>query len=504
MINSVWIYILVAGVVMIITGIWAVSNRSQKVILSERVAYKDQNISELKEQLETSGQEIGNLRNQLETANLKVSAAEQKLLFMSNLESQLETKDQELTRLLQQITILREENAQLTTRLEEEIKGREEKLALIREAQTELSDAFKAMSARALQANNQAFLDLATATLEKYQENARGDLKMRQQAIYQVMQPLKESLQKVDLQIRELEKARTSAYSSLTEQVKQMATTQMQLQNETGNLVRALRTPSVRGRWGEIQLKRVVEMAGMLEYCDFYQQESRTTEEGRLRPDMVIRFPNQKQVVVDSKTPLQAYLDALEAESETVRQAKLQDHARQVRTHVNQLGSKNYWSQFKPAPEFVVLFLPGEAFFSAALEKDPSLIEYGAEQQVIIATPTTLIALLRTVAYGWKQDKINRNTELISELGKNLYDRLRVMADYFTDMRRALDRTIEAYNRAVGSFEHRVLVSARKFKELGASNGKDIEILPIIDKIPRNLSSEKWLAAGSDDQDDSC
>lgn len=370
-----------------------------------------------------------------------------------------------------------------------EREAAQKNLDILNDAQARLSDAFKALSREALDTNNRMFLDLARATLDRYQEGARGDLDLRRQAVDQLVAPMKESLAGVDAKIRELENARLQAYTSLTEQVRSLADTQVRLQAETSNLVTALRSPSVRGRWGEIQLKSVVEFAGMVEYCDFVRQETASTEEGRLRPDMIVRLPNGRNIVVDSKVPLAAYLDALQAPDEPTRAARLQDHARQVRAHFTALGAKAYWEQFQPSPEFVVLFLPGESFFSAALEQDPSLIEYGVSRNVVIATPTTLIALLKAVHYGWKQEQVARNAQEISDLGKELYNRIATFAGHFEELRKGLDKAVESYNKAVSSFERRVLVQARRLKDLGASTGADIEPAEVIDHTPRSLQS---------------
>jgi DNA recombination protein RmuC len=405
-----------------------------------------------------------------------------------------------LSLLQQELGVLRAEAAK-TAKLKSEMdrlegtvaaerKANEEKAALLNRMEEKLRESFQALSAEALKSNNQAFLHLAQSTLEKFQSEAKGDLELRQQAVENLVAPIGESLKKVDDQIRQMESVRDRAYGDLTAQVRSLITTQEKLQSETGNLVRALRTPHVRGRWGEIQLRRVVEIAGMLPYCDFVEQETVTTSAGRLRPDLIVKLPGGKNVVVDAKTPLLAYLDAIETTDDEVRRQKLTEHTAQVRSHMEKLSSKAYQEQFEPTPEFVVMFLPGETFFSAALEQEPGLIERGVAQKVIPASPTTLIALLKAVAYGWNQEKLARNAKEISALGKELHDRLRLLGAHVEGVGKGLDRAVESYNKAVGSLESRVMVSARKFVELGAPVTEEIAELSPIETTTRNLTLE--------------
>jgi DNA recombination protein RmuC len=362
---------------------------------------------------------------------------------------------------------------------------------VLRWRKQETEAAFKALSSDALARNNQAFLDLAKTALAETQQAARGDLERRQQAIGEIVAPVRTSLDKVDSKIQELEKARTGAYAALQEQVRSLLETQSQLRTETGKLVTALRTPGVRGHWGEMQLRRVVEMAGMLDHCDFVTQTVVASEEARIRPDLLVRLPAGKTIVVDAKTPLEAYLLAVEAGDEQTRKARFADHARQVRAHLMALGRKSYWEQFDQAPEFAVLFLPGECFFSAALESDASLIEFGVEQNIILATPTTLIALLRAVAYGWRHEKLAQNAAEISTLGKELYKRLSDMGEHWNRVGKSLERAVEAYNCAVGSLESRVMVSARKFADLKtAPLGVEIAELEPVEKALRMVQGE--------------
>ena len=383
--------------------------------------------------------------------------------------------------------------AELETALTKEREAAVEKLSLLDDAQRKLREAFSALSADALRANNLQFLDLAKASLEKFQETARGDLDKREQAIHQLVKPVSETLGKFDTKLRELETLREGAYQAIRTQLTGLAETQDKLRAETGNLVKALRAPQVRGRWGEIQLKRVVELAGMLDHCDFLEQPTSTNDDGRLRPDLVVKLPGGKNVVVDAKAPLAAYLESLEAPTEALRIEKLRAHARQIRDHLRALGQKSYWEQFQPAPEFVVLFLPGETFFSAALEQDPALIEEGVNQRVILATPTTLIALLKAVSYGWRQESLAINAAEISELGRELHERLATMGEHFVGLGERLDKAVDYYNKTVTSLETRVFVTARRFTQLGAGGKTEIPTAEPVEKQPRALQAPELL-----------
>jgi DNA recombination protein RmuC len=380
------------------------------------------------------------------------------------------------------------ETAALRVELEHEQARSAEKEALLEKTERDLTARFDALAADALRKNNESFLELASAKLGQ-----------KEQAVEHLVAPLKESLQKVDGKLQELEVARKGAYSSLAEQVRQLTETQKELRSETGNLVSALRDrPNVRGRWGEIQLRRVVEMAGMIEHCDFETQAHVATADGAIRPDLVVKMPGGGSVVVDAKVAGQAYIESLECKDDEARTLKLRDHARQVRDHVTKLGAKNYWSQFERTPDFVVLFLPGETFLSAALEQDPALIEESFNNRVLIATPTTLIGLLRTVAYGWRQETIAESAKEVSELGRELYKRLATLTEHFSKVGDRLQSAVRAYNDSVGSFERSVLPGARKLKDHGITSTSDLAELKEIELTVRTVKTPELPAAVPD------
>lgn len=339
----------------------------------------------------------------------------------------------------------------------------------------EMETRFATLSRQALEGSYRRFLELAGHELDKRTERGGRELEKKEEQIRQLLAPMQESLAGVDQLVRNLDRERTRTYADMMAHLEQMQTTQRALRQETNHLVQALKKPQVRGRWGEVQLRRVVELAGMLEHCDFEEQVSRNAEGGAVRPDMTVRLPGDKMVVVDAKTPLMAFLEAVEADDEAVRAARMAEHANQVRRHIGQLSQKAYWQQFENTPEFVVMFLPGEPFFSAALERDPRLIEYGMENGVVLATPTTLIALLKSVAFGWQQEVIGQNAREISELGRELYDRIRVFTGHFSDLERALNKSVGSFNKAVQSLDRRVLPAARRFESYGIRPKQELD-----------------------------
>jgi len=406
-------------------------------------------------------------------------------VLASALQQRLDDQHGEVERLRQELVGSQQARTKAETRMEEATRSLEDQKSMLGQARQELHESFEALSGQALKQNNEAFLNLARTSFATLQAEAKGELSQRQQAIDELVKPLEESLRRYEDQLRQAEQVRQREYGGLDQQLKFMAESHQRLQQETNNLVKALRAPAVRGRWGEMTLRRVAELAGMVAHCDFVEQNTIGSMEGLLRPDMVVYLPGGRQMVVDAKTVLAAYLDAYEAQDDQQRQAHLLRHAGQVRTRMDALSLKAYWTQFARTPEFVVLFLPGEQFLGAALEQDPTLIEDGFAQGVVLATPTTLMALLRAVAYGWRQEQLTEHAEQAGRLGKELYERMAILTDHLNEVGQALGKSVTAYNKAVGSLESRVLPAARKFKDLGISSDKDIALLEASDSAPR-------------------
>lgn len=408
---------------------------------------------------------------------------------VEELRSQNTALGDEVSSLRDSLDVQRQEKVRAETRLNESLQRLDEEKKLLAEAKTQLSDTFKALAGETLDASSQSFLKLAKETFDKVMAEAKGDLGKREEAIGGLVRPLSQALKTYEEHVRGLEKSRQEAYTGLSEHLKVLSSTQQQLQKETGDLVTALRKPQVRGRWGEMTLKRAVELAGMTEYCDFTEQVTVRTEDGLMRPDMIVHLPAGREIVLDSKVPLVAYLDSVSAETEEKRQELLGQHARQFKDHVMKLGGKAYWSQFEKTPEIVVMFVPGESFLAAAADRDHSLIETGMQQRVVVATPTTLVALLRAVAYGWRQESIAKNAQDISVLGRQLYERMKTMAQHIASIGKGLEKANTAYNSAVGSMEARVLPAARRFKDLGAAVGDEIAPVEPVETTPRRMAT---------------
>ena len=386
---------------------------------------------------------------------------------------------------------LREENSALSTRLELEQRNNIEKIQALEKARAQLTETFTALSSQALKNNNEEFLKLAQENLKQYQSQAVNELEKKEKSIEHLLNPIKETLNKTEQQIRTIEKERKESQGALHKHLESMAQSQATLQDETRKLVTALRRPEVRGQWGEMTLKRLAELAGMVEHCDFFEQEQVRTDEGALRPDMIVRMPDGREIVVDVKTPLDAYINAIEAVDENQRQIQLSRHTKNVKQRINELADKAYWQQFKNAPDFVVLFIPGDQFLTAALDQEPAILENALARQVILATPTSFVALLRAVGYGWRQEQLAENAEHIKTVGEELYGRLQTFTDHLQKLGKSLDSGMKHYNSAVGSFDSRVLPSARKFNEMGVSTDKKLKQSKQIETAVRQIEVEK-------------
>jgi DNA recombination protein RmuC len=417
---------------------------------------------------------------------------------VSELRAMLSPREAKLAAVHADLAAARQDCSRVTAELDATRQVSAEKLALLQTAETKLRDAFAALSSEALKNNNEAFLQLARTSLTQFQQTAASDLDGRRQAFETLVQPLRESLEKVDAKLNEVERGRASTQAQLSEQIRSLTNAQQLLHTETNRLSRALRSPNVRGQWGELQLRRVLENAGMVAGSHYEIKESVVGEDGRLTPDVVVKLPGGRNVVVDAKVPLTAYLDASECEDDMSRDMKLREHARQVKDHVTRLAGKSYWAHFQPTPDIVVMFVPGEALLTSALQHDPALLEFSMSRGVMLASPLTLIALLRAIAYGWQQETVARNALEISELGRNLYDRIAKLAEHFENVGRSLAKSVEAYNNAVGTLESRVLVTARRLKDKGVTTVDDFAELETIDQSPRPLGAPELVGLFDD------
>ncbi|MGB5178377.1 MAG: DNA recombination protein RmuC [Gammaproteobacteria bacterium] len=384
---------------------------------------------------------------------------------------------------------LHDKYTQLLTALEYERKAADHKEATYRETTRSLKDTFNALAGNALKNNTAQFLQLARENMKQYQIKAEDNLGQKEKAIEGLVRPIRDALDKTEAQIRRMENERKQAQGALTQQLQTIAESHRLLQSETRNLVQALRRPEVRGQWGELTLKRLAELAGMVEHCDFHEQQAVQTGQGQQRPDMVVRMPDRREIVVDAKTPLDAYLSAVESVDDNERKGHLEHHTRNVRARIKELSGKAYWRQFSCSPEFVVLFIPGDQFLSAALEIDHTLLEEALSQNVILATPTSFVALLRAIAYGWRQESLAENADTIREVGQDMYDRLLTFAEHLSKLGRSLDSSVEHFNKAVGSYDSRVLPGARKFVDMGINAGKDPQEPAHIERTPRQVQS---------------
>ncbi|ODS32420.1 MAG: DNA recombination protein [Candidatus Scalindua rubra] len=448
------------------------------ILASRKSREKDQRVVELQTQVQGSEKVINEIRQQVDN------------------------KDEIIEKMRREISSVEQAKTSAETKLEEAVKNVEEQKKLLEKAEEKLTTTFQALSGESLKSNNKAFIELAKETLEAVLSKAKGEFGEKEESVKNIVNSLNEALKRYEQQVSELEKKRASDYGSLESQIKTLVLTNQQLQKETGNLVTALRRPEVRGRWGEVTLKRVVELSGMSEHCDFTEQVSVTTEDGRLRPDMIVHLPASREIIVDSKVSLDAFIDATAVTDEEQRKTLIVKHSQHVRNHMKALTNKKYWDQFSKAPEFVVMFIPGESFLSAALSVDHTLIEDGMENKVIISTPTTLIALLRAVAFGWRQEQIAKHAQEIATLGKEIYDRFEPFLGHINKTGNYLSQATVSFNKMLMSLERRVMVSVRKFKELGAAGDKELPEAQPIEQIPMKAQLQDNEKDGDNKEED--